>query len=263
MSAPTIDPGLVEQVRQAIEDAESQGRPRPGRPALAKITGASEHQIRRILADLDAMAATEDTDVANQATIPFQIPGGFEWPATRPLPPAWQATDLSGAHGRQITSTPVNAGEPQQRQPRPWPLILIGLAAAVAVWGGWVELGHLTGFGLVQPLPGLVDSLQINTAIVLPVGIEAYGGYALRTWLSSTGRTRSFARWSAIASLVVGAAAQVASHLMRSNGVTVAPPLVTVLVSCVPVLVLGLATGLATLVRRDASQPPAATREAA
>jgi cytochrome bd-type quinol oxidase subunit 2 len=109
---------------------------------------------------------------------------------------------------------------------------------------------------MVQPLPGLFDDLRINTAIVLPLGIEAYGGYALRTWLSSavlSDRTRSFARWSAIASLVVGAGAQVASHLMRASNLTSAPPLVTVLVACVPVLVLGLATGLATLVKRDTS----------
>jgi hypothetical protein len=133
-------------------------------------------------------------------------------------------------------------------------LVLIGLAAAVAVWSGWVELGQLTGFGLVRPLPGLWDG-EVNTALVLPVGMEAYGGYALRTWLSSAGlseRTRRYARWSALASLVVGAGAQVASHLMRAADVTSAPPLVTILVACVPVAVLGLATGLATLVRRDA-----------
>jgi hypothetical protein len=143
---------------------------------------------------------------------------------------------------------------PQVRPPRAWPLGLIGLAAAVAVWGGWVDLGRLTGFGMVQPLPGLVDGLRINTAIVLPIGIEAYGGYALRTWLSSaalSAKTRRYAGWSALASLVVGAGAQVASHLMKATGITVAPWGVTVVVSCVPVVVLGLATGLATLVRQD------------
>jgi hypothetical protein len=36
----------------------------------------------------------------------------------------------------------------------------------------------MTGFGLVRPLPGLSDSLRINTAITLPVGVEAYGAYA-------------------------------------------------------------------------------------
>ena len=57
----------------------------------------------------------------------------------------------------------------------------------------------MTGFGLVRPLPGLSDSLRINTAITLPVGVEAYGAYALGTWLSSgtltSRRTRRYAMW--------------------------------------------------------------------
>ncbi|MEV4315146.1 hypothetical protein [Actinocrispum sp. NPDC049592] len=221
MSAPTVGEGLVDQVRALLTEAEAEGRPRPGRPTLTKLTGATDHQVRKALAALENQP-TNESPGADQAA---------------EEPPA------------QVSPSPAH-------QSRPWPLILIGLAAAVAVWGGWVELGQLTGFGMVQPLPGLIDELRINTAIVLPLGIEAYGGYALRTWLSSavlSDRTRSFARWSAIASLVVGAGAQVASHLMRASNLTSAPPLVTVLVACVPVLVLGLATGLATLVKRDTS----------
>jgi hypothetical protein len=38
---------------------------------------------------------------------------------------------------------------------------------------------------------------------------------------------------------------------MHEAQITSAPPLVTILVACIPVLVAGLATGLATLVRRD------------
>jgi hypothetical protein len=221
MSAPAVDEALVDQVRNLLAEAAAAGRPRPGRPTLTNLTGATDHQVRKALAALENQP-TKESPSAEQA--PTE-------PQTGPSP------------------IPV-------RQARPWPLILIGLAAAVAVWDGWVELGQLTGFGMVQPLPGLFDDLRINTAIVLPLGIEAYGGYALRTWLSSavlSDRTRSFARWSAIASLVVGAGAQVASHLMRASNLTTAPPLVTVLVACVPVLVLGLATGLATLVKRDTS----------
>jgi cytochrome bd-type quinol oxidase subunit 2 len=93
---------------------------------------------------------------------------------------------------------------------------------------------------------------------VLPLSIEAYGSYAVRVWLSSatlSGRTRRYARWSALASLVVGAGAQVASHLMRAATITSAPWQVTVVVACVPVAVLGLATGLATLVRQDTTSP--------
>ncbi|ALG12342.1 hypothetical protein [Kibdelosporangium phytohabitans] len=220
MSAPTVDEGLVHRVRVLLAEAEAEGRPRPGRPTLTRLTGATDHQVRKVLAALEKPSASESTNVDQTLTASTSNP-----------------------------MTPVLT-----RQSRPWPLILIGLAAAVAVWGGWVDLGQLTGFGMVQPLPGLFDKLRINTAIVLPLGIEAYGGYALRTWLSSASlsdRTRLFARWSAIASLVVGATAQVASHLMRAAHLTSAPPLVTVLVACVPVLVLGLATGLATLVKRD------------
>jgi hypothetical protein len=221
---------VLEKVRAARADALAAGQRPPGRPALAKLTGATDHQIRRALADLETEAAAPQASVGHQPD-----PTPVDEPVAAPVIP--------------VAPTGV-------RQPRPWPLAVIAVAAAVAVWGGWVELGNLTGFGLVQPLPGLWDGLRINTAIVLPLGIEAYGGYALRTWLSSadlSDKTRAFARRSAIASLVVGAGAQVASHLMRAANVTSAPPLVTILVACVPVLVLGLATGLATLVKRDAS----------
>ena len=65
-----------------------------------------------------------------------------------------------------------------------WPLFLIAAPAAAAVWSGWVGLGGLCGFGIVHPLPGIVPGFQLNTAITLPVGVEAYGAYALRAWLT-------------------------------------------------------------------------------
>ena len=60
-----------------------------------------------------------------------------------------------------------------------WPLYLIASPAAVAVWSGWVGLGTLCGFGIVHPLPGIADGFHLNTAVTLPVGVEAYGAYAL------------------------------------------------------------------------------------
>jgi hypothetical protein len=230
---------LEEQIREIYAEAARAGERPPGRPTLVRTTGASEHQVRQALEKLGTSTRQES---------------GAE------LPPPWAGEQLEtlvrqpASLEHQSPPTALQGTPSAGSTPRPWPLVLIAIAAAIAVWGGWVELGRLTGFGLVQPLPGLADGVWINTAIVLPIGIEAYGGYALRTWLSSADlstRTRGFARWSAIASLVIGAGAQVASHLMRSAGVTTAPVMVTVLVSCVPVLVLGLATGLATLVRRD------------
>jgi hypothetical protein len=114
----------------------------------------------------------------------------------------------------------------------------------------------MTGFGVVRPLPGIAESVRINTAITLPLGVEAYAAFALRAWLSASmavsARTRRYARWSAIGSLVLGMAGQVAYHLLTQSRTTRAPWGVTTLVSCLPVLVLGMGTALAHLLRADA-----------
>ena len=127
----------------------------------------------------------------------------------------------------------------------------------MAVWSGWVGIGQMTGFGEIRPLPGIWDSLHIDTAVTLPVGVEAYAAFALRAWLTSdpaiSDRTRRFARWSAIAALVLGMVGQVAYHLLAQAGVTRAPWGVTTAVACLPVLVLGMGTALAHLLRADAS----------
>ena len=140
---------------------------------------------------------------------------------------------------------------------RPWPLLVLAAPAAVAVWSGWVGIGQMTGFGEIRPLPGIWDSLHIDTAVTLPVGVEAYAAFALRAWLTSnpvvSDRTRRFARWSAIAALVLGMAGQVAYHLLTQAGMTRAPWEVTTVVSCLPVLVLGMGSALAHLIRSDAS----------
>ena len=140
---------------------------------------------------------------------------------------------------------------------RSWPLLILAVPAAVAVWSGWVGIGQMTGFGEMHPLPGIWDSLHVDTAVTLPVGVEAYAAFALRAWLASspviTDRTRRFARWSAIGSLLLGMAGQVAYHLLTEAHVTRAPWQITTLVSCLPVLVLGMGTALAHLVRSDAS----------
>jgi hypothetical protein len=63
---------------------------------------------------------------------------------------------------------------------RSWPLFLLVLPAAVAVWSGWIGINQMTGFGQVHPLPGIWGSLHLDTAVTLPVGVEAYAAYALR-----------------------------------------------------------------------------------
>jgi hypothetical protein len=152
----------------------------------------------------------------------------------------------------EVTQTPpARPTRVRSVQPGRLTLVLLALPAFVAIWSGWVGLGTLTGFGPVHLLPGIADGFVFNSAITLPIGVEAYAAFALRVWLteSSTVRARRFAQRSTIGSLVLGAAGQVAYHLMSAAGVTKAPALVTVLVSCLPVVVLGCAAGLAHLIR--------------
>jgi hypothetical protein len=148
-------------------------------------------------------------------------------------------------------SDEVPAAAPQDVRPvRSWPVLLLALPAFVAVWSGWVGLGTLTGFGVVHPLPGIADGFTINSAITLPIGVETYAAFALRVWLSGQvpATARQFAKWSALAALVLGALGQVAYHLLEAAGVTRAPWQITTVVACLPVAVLGMGAALAHLV---------------
>lgn len=140
------------------------------------------------------------------------------------------------------------------RSPRSWPVLLLALPAFVAIWSGWVGLGELAGFGIVHPLPGILDRFQLNTAITLPVGVETYAAYALHVWLSAgatSAKARRFAKWSAIGSLLLGMAGQGAYHLMTAAAMSKAPWPVVTLVACLPVAVLGMGAALAHLIRDD------------
>ncbi len=134
---------------------------------------------------------------------------------------------------------------------RRWPLVLIAAPAAVAIWSGWVGLGGLCGFGPIHPLPGIADSLVINTAITLPVGVEAYGAYALRAWLTPgvPERAREFARRSAFGALALGMCGQVIYHLLSAAHAARAPWPVVMLVSCIPVITLGFGAALTHLLK--------------
>jgi hypothetical protein len=164
-------------------------------------------------------------------------------------PPAARTT---GPAGRD-RSAAVSSGT---RTVRSWPLLVLAAPAAAEVWTGWVGIAQKTGFGLVSPLPGILPSLHLDTSITLPVGVEAYAAYALRAWLSGehaiSDRTRRFAKWSAICSFALGMAGQVAYHLLAQAGAARAPWPVTMIVSCLPVLVLAMGTTLAHMLRADA-----------
>lgn len=102
-------------------------------------------------------------------------------------------TDPRGPGGR---TGPRETGDDAElrtiRRPRPvqvpvWPLLVKALPAFVAVWSGWVGLGEMMGFGDIHPLPGVWDSAHLDTAVILPIGMEAYAAIALRAWLTTSG----------------------------------------------------------------------------
>jgi hypothetical protein len=190
------------------------------------------------------MTALADSPVPRQDRSADRGPGGTgAGPAAAPDP-----VPAAGRSGE---------ARDRARAVRSWPLLVLAVPAAAEVWSGWVGIAQKTGFGVVPLLPGIWSSLHLDTAVTLPVGVECYAAYALRAWLAGghaiSDRTRRFARWSAICSFALGMAGQVAFHLMDQDHVTRAPWGITTLVSCLPVLVLGMGTALAHMLREDAA----------
>jgi hypothetical protein len=118
----------------------------------------------------------------------------------------------------------------------------------------------MTGFGPIHPLPGIWDKAVINTAVTLPIGVESYGAYALGAWLTpGTPETaRKFAKWSAIGALALGMLGQVAYHVLAAMHATRAPWPVVALVSCLPVVTLGMGAALTHLLRDAPESAPQA-----
>jgi hypothetical protein len=157
------------------------------------------------------------------------------------------AANQAGPRQEPAPDGPADRSEagPQRRTAvRTWPLLVLALPASIAVWSCWIGIGQMTGFGEIRPLPGIWNSLRLDTAVTLPVGVEAYAAFALHAWLTSnpaiSDRTRRFARWSAIAAMILGMSGHVAYHLLNQAGTTRAPWEVTTLVACLPVAVLGM-----------------------
>lgn len=214
------------ETRQAMRRLSSRKRPGSARPSWA--------QRQRTVNEITPVTMPEITPNMLPPTIPEAV---RKHPAPAPVivnePPR-------AAPGRRVAT---------------WPIFLLALPAFVAIWSGWVDLGRLTGFGVVHPFPGIpgLDGVQLNTAITLPVGLETYAAYALYVWLSGRVpvRARRFARRSAIGSLVLGAAGQVSYHLMIAAGMQHAPWQITTVVACLPVAVLGMGAALRHLVHAE------------
>ena len=219
--------------------------------ALAALTG-EPHPLAEPEGER-SMTALADFPVAQTRPRAHRGPGS-PGPGPAAVPDAVLAADRSGTvrdHARTMRS---------------WPLLVLAVPAAAEVWSGWVGIAQKTGFGMVPLLPGIWSSLHLDTAVTLPVGVECYAAYALRAWLATdhaiSDRTRRFARRSAVFSFALGMAGQVAFHLMDQDQITRAPWAITTLVSCLPVLVLGMGTALAHMLREDAAAADRARTDA-
>lgn len=166
-------------------------------------------------------------------------------PEASRLRQAWNRWD-QGSVVPELVGNAAREPIPAARPVRRWPVVLLAAPAFVAIWSAWVGVGELAGFGPVRPLPGIADGFTINSAITLPIGMETYAAYALRVWLSDgcSNRARQFAKRSAIAAFVLGGLGQIAYHLMTAANLTAAPWLITAVVSCLPVVVLGFGAAL-------------------
>lgn len=229
------------EVRDALSRERIERRAeriRQGRAAMAAITRRKRPRTRPsvVVAPLPELPAA-----------PLADP-----PAPAPVELTENVREEVSAPVAELPATPSRAGQ----RVVVWPLLVIACSPFIAIWGGWVGLGKLTGFGFVNLLPGIVADgswATLDTAITLPLGMEAYSAYAFYVLLhpAVSRRARRFAAWTALGAVVLGMAGQTAYHLMTAAGMTAAPWQITTVVSCLPVAVFGLAAALVHMVRAD------------
>lgn len=285
MSTTLRNGALVTEVLNRLDAALAAGHPPPTRRKLAAELDVTEHAARRALDEARALTQTSPTQPPTGSptspsgrppvTHPDPLGETPHPPLTHPTPTTTMnppdltqvgepgeaghpTTHPTGDDGRTAGDPPPDTPAPAKRVAR-WPLLLLAAPAFVAIWGGWVGLGQLAGFGVIQLLPGIWDELTINTAVTLPIGLETYAAYALHVALSGRAPTRTaqkFAQWSAVGALTLGAGGQVAYHLMTAAHLTAAPWGITAAVAVLPVAVLGMGAALAHLIHPASPSHP-------
>ena len=278
-------PAIADLMPRAVELTQSLDGVLPSQNRLTKSLHIGKDKAKAVLAELAAIAERDQrlTDVHTAMVVrgsladrppltlvPDPSAEPAEAPSVEPAEASADDTDAPSPDGPPAEASSPPADSTVEAAPVPdvapasepaalarpavvWPVFILCLPAFVAIWGGWVAMGQMTGFGKVTLLPGIVDSFHLNTAITLPVGVETYAAYALFAWLSghAGGEARRFAKWSALVSLGIGAAGQIAYHLMAAAGWQHAPWPITAVVSCIPVAVLGMGAALAHLMHKN------------
>lgn len=218
---------LGEEAREAATQRRREARAKMRRLGSRKRSGSAwpfRHDRQRTVNEITAPTAPEPV----VEPVPVPVPEAVQ---KHPDPPAPTASEK-----RPVVT---------------WPALLVAAPAAVAIWAGWVAIGRMTGFGPVDLLPGIGNGFVVDTAITLPVGVEAYAAYAFYVALhpGAPRRARRFAGWSALLAVVLGMGGQTAYHLMSAAGMHLAPWQITTVVSCLPVGLFGAVAALVHMVR--------------
>lgn len=193
---------LVAQIREAIDAARRAGRPVPGRPTLVRLTGATDHAVRKALADL----AADPTNPGDTLSPPVDLPApelapggrmvawiGFVFGSVMSiaanvlhtwLPAANQSPGSSPSLPAQIGAAVWPIGLllsvevlSRVRWPRRrlWTLTRFGGAGAVALGSATISYGHLRDVLLAwqyNPLAAAVGPLVLD-------GLMVISGFAL------------------------------------------------------------------------------------
>ena len=172
MSAPSLD--VLNQVRQALDEARQAGKPAPGRPTLARLIGATDHSVRMALAVL----AEEPGDTGGELVAEVASPGDSGEPQS--------ATDVGRGDAERavdeprpstpsgLVATPGSVGVPSEissaKPPAAHQLVPVAASALpkadpvggrLVAWAGFV-------FGSLTSVAGNVLAARLAPAHAAP-----------------------------------------------------------------------------------------------
>jgi hypothetical protein len=146
-------------------------------------------------------------------------------------------------------------------------IAIVGVAAAVSSWAGWVGLALMAGW--TQSV-GLGDTgVRLWLAWLLPIAVDVYALVAARVWMRLpwvSPSTRSFARWTTLATVALGVAANVVYHVSDTHSAGTASHTadlslaIVVATASLPPLMLGAVAHLSALMNSDRLQTRATPR---